>query len=217
MNISERLLRITDHLKFSNHDCHFSPTSELTRNVTVPGVEVQPPPRGCERCHSILLTPESLSFVANLIREFDVAVDQEFQQVVGPHPEPFLLTTMGDLEQNHRFCYRGWTTSTGHCSTIFMGGNFSMAPVMSCVVLAGGLQRVNIDDITDRGMALTKVTIIRDALKDVVHKTVEQVQDQKHSMCKGNLKKKRWWNNDCLVARDGPEFWHKLWHSPDHP
>ena len=64
----------------------------------------------------------------------NLSLSKDFQQIVGPHPEPFLLTTMGDLEQNHCFCYRGWTTSTGHCSTIFMGGNFSMAPVTSCVV-----------------------------------------------------------------------------------
>ena len=58
------------------------------------------------------------------------------------------------------------------------------------------------------------MSIVCDAPKDVVHKSVGHVHEQKHSTYNGNFQRKNRWNSDCLVPRDKQ---HKLWHWLDGP
>jgi hypothetical protein len=88
---------------------------------------------------------------------------------------------------------------------------------LSITKLSNHLPQINTDDVTDHENARTQVTIMCDAMKDVVHTSVAHVQEQKSDLYRGKYKKKHWWNTDCLQARDRQRFWHKLSDSIGRP
>jgi cation transport regulator ChaC len=79
---------------------------------------------------------------------------------------------------------------TRHPHMNWSGANLCEQYASSVNTLAGDLPSVNIDDITDHGTALTQVNIMCDALKDIMHNSVERLHDQKHSTYNGNVREK---------------------------
>jgi hypothetical protein len=75
---------------------------------------------------------------------------------------------------------------------------------------ANGMCNSNLDSISNKDAAIDAVNSMCDNVESVIHEccsTVLEAATKSHS----RLRKRHWWNNDCLVSRDRQRLWFCIW------